>query len=62
MGMKFWEHIPNSLRNKNLKMHIPNLLEKLVFFASKTLQSTLGTREKTFSFNFECYDLANAKE
>jgi hypothetical protein len=61
-GHEFFEHVHNSLRNKNLKRLIPNLLEKVVFLASKTLQSPLGTRERNFFFNFECYDLANGKE
>jgi hypothetical protein len=60
--MKVFEYVPNSLRNKNLMRLIPNLLEKVVFLASKTLQSPLGIVEKTFFFNFECYDLANGKE
>jgi hypothetical protein len=59
--MKFCEHVPNSLRNKNLKRLIPNLLQKVVFLASKILQSPLGIGKKNF-FNFECYDLVNGKE
>jgi hypothetical protein len=36
--MRFWKHVPNSLRNKNLEKHIPYLLEKMVFLAFKTLR------------------------
>jgi hypothetical protein len=49
VGVKFWKHIPNSLRNKNLERLIQNLLEKVVLLTSKTLQSPLGTGKKTFS-------------
>jgi hypothetical protein len=49
VGMKFCEYVPNSLRNKNLKSLIPNLLEKMVFLASKTLQSPSSAAKKTFS-------------
>jgi hypothetical protein len=60
--MKFCEDVPNSLRNKNLKRLIPNLLVKVIFLASITLLSSSGAWEKTRFFNFECYDLANGKE
>jgi hypothetical protein len=26
VGMKFWGHVPNSLKNTNMERHIPNLL------------------------------------
>ena len=52
----FIEHVPNSLRKKNLKSFISNLLEKW-FFGLQTI-----TSGKVFFFNFECYDLANGKE
>jgi hypothetical protein len=39
VGMRFWEHVPNSLRNKNMERHIPYLLKKMVFLAFKTLLS-----------------------
>jgi hypothetical protein len=48
VGMKFCEHVPNSLRNKSLKRLIPNQLKKVVFWASKTLLSTTGIREFFF--------------
>jgi hypothetical protein len=25
LGMRFWRHVPNSLRNKNMERHIPYL-------------------------------------
>ena len=62
VGMKICEHIPNSLRNKNLKRLIPNLLERVVFWASKTLQSPSGTWKINFFFNFELFNLPNGKE
>jgi hypothetical protein len=57
LGVNYCECVPQ-LRNKNLKRLIKNLLEKVVFFASITVQSSLGTWKKNFFFNFECYDLA----
>jgi hypothetical protein len=39
VGMRFWRHVPNSLRNKNMERHIPYLLLKMVFLAFKTLLS-----------------------
>jgi hypothetical protein len=60
--MRFWGHVPNSLRNKNMERHIPYLLLKMVFLAFKTLLSPLGTGEKNFFVNFERYDLANGEE
>ena len=62
VGMKFCEHVPNSLTNKNLKGFIQNLLGKVNFLAFKTLQSPWDTWKKNIFFNFECYDLANDKE
>jgi hypothetical protein len=49
--MRFCGHVPNSLRNKNLKRLILNLL-----------LSPFGRGKKNFFFNFECYDLTNGKE
>jgi hypothetical protein len=60
--MKFCEYVPNSLRNKNLKRIIPNLLEEVVFLASKILMSPWGTWKKEHFFNFEFYDFAYGKE
>jgi hypothetical protein len=59
--MRFWGHVPNSLRNKNMESNIPYPLQKMVFGASKTLLYPLGIGEKNFFFNFECYDLANGE-
>jgi hypothetical protein len=39
VGMRFWGHALNSLRNKNMERLIPYLLEKMVFLAFKTLLS-----------------------
>jgi hypothetical protein len=60
--MRFWRHVPNSLRNKNMERHIPYLLKKIVSLGFKTLLSPSGAREKNFLVNFECYDLANGEE
>jgi hypothetical protein len=60
--MRFCRHVPNSFRNKNLKRLIPYLLEKVVFLDLKRLLSPSDMSKKDFFFNFECYDLANAKE
>jgi hypothetical protein len=60
--MRFWGHVPNSLRNKNMERHILYLLGKMVFLAFKTLLSPLGAGEKNFFVNFECYDVANGEE
>jgi hypothetical protein len=62
VGMRFWKHVSNSLRNKNMERHIPFLLFKMVILAFKTLLSPLDTREKNFFVNFERYDLANGEE
>jgi hypothetical protein len=43
-------------------LHNPCLLEKVVFWAFKTLKSPFGTRKKNFFVNFKCYDLTNGKE
>jgi hypothetical protein len=48
VGMRFWGHVPNSLRNKNIERHIPYLLLKMVFFAFKTLLSLRAQGKKTF--------------
>jgi hypothetical protein len=59
--MRFCGHVPNSLRNKNLKRLILNLLERVVSFYPKKLLSPFGKGKKNFFFNFECYDLANIR-
>jgi hypothetical protein len=45
VDMRFCRYIP---RDKNKMMHHPSLLEKVVFLASKTLLSPIGTWKKTF--------------
>jgi hypothetical protein len=47
--MRFCGHVPNSPRNKNLKRHILNLLEKVVFLDPKRLLSPFGGAKKLFS-------------
>jgi hypothetical protein len=59
--MRFCGHVPNSPRNKNLKRHILNLLEKVDFLDPKRLLSPFCRGKKKNFFNFECYDLANGK-
>jgi hypothetical protein len=49
VGMRFFKHVPNSLKNNEMKRYIPYLLKKMVFLDSKTLMSTLDIGEKTFS-------------
>jgi hypothetical protein len=49
VNMGFCTHVPNSSKNKNMKSCNPYLRPKMVFLASKTLLSLLGTVEKTFS-------------
>jgi hypothetical protein len=46
--MRFWGHVPNSLRNKNMERHILYLLLKMVFLAFKTLLSRWAQGKKTF--------------
>jgi hypothetical protein len=53
---------PHSPRDKNKMLHNPCLLEKVVFWAFKTLLYPLGIGEKDFFVIFKCYDLANSKE
>jgi hypothetical protein len=48
MGMRFCRHIPDPPRDKNKMLHNPCLLEKIVFWAFKTLLSPFGTGKKTF--------------
>jgi hypothetical protein len=62
MGMRFCGHVPNSIRNKNMKFFNPYLLQKMAFLASKTLLSSSGIGEKNFLINFERYELTNGKE
>jgi hypothetical protein len=62
VDMRFCGHVPNSPRNKNPKMLISYLLEKVVFLDSKRLLAPFGRGKKNFFFNFECYDLTNGKE
>jgi hypothetical protein len=35
VAMRFWGHVPNSLRNKNMERHIPYLMQKWFFWPSK---------------------------
>jgi hypothetical protein len=51
VGMRFCGHVPNSPRNKNLKRHIRNLLENVVFLDPKRLLSPFGRGKKNFFFN-----------
>jgi hypothetical protein len=60
--MRFCTHVPNSTRNKNVKSGKPYLCPKMVFLAPKTLLYLSGTVGKNKFFDFEPYDLANAKE
>jgi hypothetical protein len=46
--MRFWGHVPNSLRNKNMERHNPYPLLKMVFLAFKTLLSPSCAGKKTF--------------
>jgi hypothetical protein len=46
--MRFWEHVPNSLRNKNMERHIPYLLLKMVFWPSKLCCPLRVHGKKTF--------------
>jgi hypothetical protein len=39
VGIRFYRHVPNSTKNKNLKFLNPYLLQKMVFLVSKTLLS-----------------------
>jgi hypothetical protein len=40
MGMRFWGHVLNSLKNKIVESHIPYLLQKMVFLGFKALLSS----------------------
>ena len=46
VGMKFCKNVSNSLRNKNLKRLIPNLLEKSGFFGFQNTTASLGNNKK----------------
>jgi hypothetical protein len=46
--MKFCRHVSNSPRDKNKILLNPYLIEKVFFWAFKTLLSSFGTREKSF--------------
>jgi hypothetical protein len=46
--MRFWEHVPNLLRNKNMERFIPYLLKQMVFLAFRNLLSLYNAGEKTF--------------
>ena len=61
VDMRFWRHVPNSFRNKNMKRNIPYLLRYLVF-CFQNFVVPLRHRKKNFFIKFECYDLANGKE
>jgi hypothetical protein len=60
--MRFWGHVPTSLRNKNIERHIPYLLFKTGFFGLQNFGVPFKCRGKNFFVNFECYDLANGEE
>jgi hypothetical protein len=60
--MRFWGHVPNSVRNKNMESNIPYPLEKVVFRASECLLYPSGIGKKKKNLNFECYDLPNSEE
>jgi hypothetical protein len=47
--MRFCGHVPNSLRTKNPKRHIPYLLEKVVFLDPKDCCPHFAGVKKTFS-------------
>jgi hypothetical protein len=40
VSMRFCEHVPNSNKNKNMKLGNPYLCPKMVFLASETLLSS----------------------
>jgi hypothetical protein len=46
VDMRFCRHVPNSPRDGNKMLHNPFLLEKVVFLASKTLMSPIGSGKK----------------
>jgi hypothetical protein len=48
--------------DKNKMLYNQCLLEKVVFWAFKTLLYPFGTRKKNFFVNLKSYDLANGKE
>jgi hypothetical protein len=62
LDMRLCRQVPDSPRDKNKMMHHPCLFGKVVFLASKTMLSPIGTKEKNFFINFKLYDLANGKE
>jgi hypothetical protein len=47
--MRFYGHVPNSPRNKNLKRLISNLLEKVIFWTPKDYCPPLARAKKTLS-------------
>jgi hypothetical protein len=49
VSMRFCGYVFNFPKYKNVKRLIPYLLEKMVFLASKTLQSPSSAAKKTFS-------------
>jgi hypothetical protein len=55
-------HVLNSLKDKTKMMNHPCLIDKVFCWASKTLLSFIGTREKNFFINFKLYDLTHGKE
>jgi hypothetical protein len=62
VGMRFCGHVPNSPRNKNLKMLILNLLKIVVCWIPKDCCPPFAGAKLLFFFNFECYDLTNGKK
>jgi hypothetical protein len=46
VGMRFWGHVTNSLRNKNIERHIPYLLFLNGYFGLQNSTVSLGHRGK----------------
>jgi hypothetical protein len=46
--MRFWGHVPKSLRNKNMERLIPYLLLKMVFWPSKLCHPVKAQGKKKF--------------
>jgi hypothetical protein len=57
--MNFCTHVPNSTMNKNMRSGNRYLLQKMDFWASKTLLALSGIVEKNFFLDFD--DLTNHK-
>ena len=48
VGMRFWGHVSNSFRNKNMEKYILHLLLKWFFWPSKHCYPLRAQEEKTF--------------